>query len=184
MTTPVSIDSSRPQLQSVPGLVVYSAVVGILGGLSALVGLFLPFLSVSNDSLVTTTGDSIEGSYFATHLVNMAAMGWVLVAVSITVIILAGLLFLGWKNDEYIALIMAAILAGGSYAIVFVAVYHYDHNIQHAYELGAGVGAGFGMIATGATLITLSGISVFVAGMRQKKAAIRREQPVTMPVEQ
>ncbi|USR78678.1 hypothetical protein [Arcanobacterium pinnipediorum] len=167
----VQTSTSKPysQPQSTPGFIIYGAILGILGALSALIGLFLPFLSLPDNSIVTVAGQSIDGSYFFTHLIEVPVMGWVLAVLSILALVLAAIAVMAWKTFNRLAIIMAGILACGSYAIVFIVVYHYDPHIQDAYALGAGVGLGLGFIAIGATLQTLSGISIFIAGIQQRK---------------
>ncbi|QJC21820.1 hypothetical protein [Arcanobacterium buesumense] len=172
---------SHPSKVAVPPFLIrLAAIVGALGGLVTVLGILIPgFVTVSPESIVTLAGEDISGSYLSSPLIATKTMGVVLGMGGIISIIAAILTSSWWEDRKKLAAAMTLLLASGSYDIVFTLVYFNDPHIQDAYALGAQFGLGQGMVVLGATFLTMSGLMVFIHGMRMNVTTIdRMSQPV------
>lgn len=143
----------------------------IVGLITAIASLFLPFISGNDAVFLSSTGESIDGSYMTSAIFSDRLMGISLVVVSL--IAIGALVYFTWirKNLDRTASIGVGVasIAAGIFVLVFALIYFFDPMLGDAYDLGASRGFAQYLFLLAGLAIIIGGI-LFLLGARKAHA--------------
>lgn len=131
----------------------------IMGMLVYVAAIFLPFAS-AQDLVVASTGESIDGSFISTNLLESAAPAWISM---VLVLIAAGVLVffvLARKVQDTLAkgVVVGTALTAGVGLVIFVLSIAFDGGLRNFYDAGGSMGIGQILMYVGAAVALIGSI--------------------------